>query len=130
MPWCGVCRPFAEQPAVIPCHRGRPGRGADMLRFRTSKVKKLIELLNHEDPSVRQRAIGDLGRIGDARAVEPLIGALRDEDEHVRNWAARALAAEPDPRAVEPLIGALHDQRVSVREGAHWLSASLTTPVL
>jgi HEAT repeat protein len=42
---------------------------------------------------VREAAAETLGRIGDARAVEPLITALNDEIEDMRRTAAEGLAA-------------------------------------
>ncbi len=70
-----------------------------------------------EDPSDtderRMNAAKALGRLGDARAVEPLIGVLRSEppdySKRIRGMAAEALGSLGDPRAVEPLIGALGD---------------------
>ena len=52
-----------------------------------------------------------LGKIGDARAVEPLISAFKDESEvqHVRKAAVEALGKIGDARAVEPLVVALRD---------------------
>ena len=59
-----------------------------------------------------------LGKIGDARAVEPLSATLKD-DRYVRAAAAYALGEIKDPRAVEPLIAALGDEKSSgVRKAA------------
>ena len=55
-------------------------------------VPGLIKELCHEDWRVRSAAALALGRIGDARAVEPLIAALNDQDRHVRWEAADGLA--------------------------------------
>ena len=59
---------------------------------------------------VRSGAAEALGKIGDARAVEPLIQALKDRDYDVRGKAAEALGKIGDARAVEPLIQALKDE--------------------
>jgi HEAT repeat protein len=59
-----------------------------------------------------------LGQIGDARAVEPLIATLRDQDRYVRGVAAKALGRIGDARAVEPFIAALQDYYGEVREAA------------
>ena len=67
-------------------------------------VKGLIKALKHEDYGIRMEAGWALGKIGDARAVEPLIQALNDENETVRAVAAGALGEIKDARAVEPLI--------------------------
>ena len=44
-----------------------------------------------ESNHVRRSAAWALGKIGDARAVEPLAAALRDNDSDVREAAAQAL---------------------------------------
>jgi HEAT repeat protein len=54
-----------------------------------------------------------LGKIGDARAVEPLIQAL--EHEGLFWHAAEALGEIGDTRAVEPLIKVLSDDEYYVR---------------
>ena len=54
-------------------------------------VEPLIEALKHEDCIVRIRAANVLGRIGDARAMEPLILALWDAEELVPLCASDAL---------------------------------------
>jgi len=57
-------------------------------------VKGLIKALRYEqDAKVRRDAARALGRIGDARAVEPLINALKDGVVDVREAAAQALDA-------------------------------------
>ena len=48
--------------------------------------------LASDHASVRRRAAGALGRLGDPAAVEPLARALADPDAGVRREAARALA--------------------------------------
>jgi HEAT repeat protein len=80
-------------------------------------VEPLIEALSDENHcrntlyirSLRAAAAEALGKIGDARAVEPLIGMLGDEDSDVRYDAAEALGKIGDVRAVEPLIKALEE---------------------
>ena len=66
----------------------------------------------------RWAAAGTLGRLGDARAIEPLTTALRDEYSAVRDAAAKALGQLGDARAVEPLTAALGDEHSSVRKAA------------
>ena len=73
-----------------------------------------ISKLKDGGPDVRRRAAMDLGRIGDARAVEPLISALKDKDRDVCNKAEEALE-KIGAEAVEPLIGELKDGHASVR---------------
>jgi HEAT repeat protein len=72
-------------------------------------VDGLIRALAYKkDDAIRRAAAEALGRLGDARAVEPLITALR------AHWRASALAAAEalgrigDLRAIGPLIGTLH----------------------
>jgi len=74
--------------------------------------------LGNESQDVRKDAAEALGKIGDARAVEPLIAALRDTDSEVCRSAAGALEQIGDARAVEPLIAALGDEDASVRGAA------------
>lgn len=82
--------------------------------FREIRLDEIILKLKDKDPDVRRRAAMDLGRIGDARAVEPLISALKDKDRDVCNKAEEALE-KIGAEAVEPLIGELKDGHASVR---------------
>jgi HEAT repeat protein len=59
-----------------------------------------------------------LGKIGDARAVEPLIPALKDEEEYPRKTAAEALGRIGGAGAVEVLNAALKDGDKDVRKTA------------
>ena len=99
--------------------------------FRSFRVRRLIKQLYDRRWYARASAIEKLGRLGDARAIEPLIDILVDSDKENRAAAAKALRAlgEPQwskwvkgdsddfarlgkskaPRAVEPLIKALND---------------------
>ena len=72
-------------------------------------VNGLIKALKHKDKNVRMGAAKALGKIGDARAVEPLIEALKDQDSFVRRTVAEALGDMHDARVIEPLIEALKD---------------------
>jgi hypothetical protein len=79
-------------------------------------VEGLIKAIQYEkDDSVRYNAAEALGKIGDARTVEPLIHALRDKDEDVREKAAEALENMGEP-AVKPLTQALKDKDRDVQE--------------
>jgi hypothetical protein len=86
---------------------GEGGIEETLTRIDDSAVEVLTEALTDEYIKVRKTAAEVLGKIGDARAVEPLIEAL--EDEEVRKHATRALGEIGDDRAVEPLIKALGD---------------------
>ncbi|HNS51657.1 MAG TPA: HEAT repeat domain-containing protein [Anaerolineae bacterium] len=67
-------------------------------------VEPLIAVLKHGSSSAqRDNAARALGRIRDARAVEPLIAALRGDSA----GAAWALGEIGDARAVEPLVALL-----------------------
>lgn len=67
---------------------------------------------------VRGCAAEALGKMGDARAVEPLCAALKDGEHQVRKKVAEALGEMADGRAVEPLCAALTDEAVGVRRAA------------
>jgi len=62
---------------------------------------------------LRQGAAEALGKLGDARAVEPLIAALNDTATPVRQSAAEALVRLGAPQAVDPLTIALKDETAS-----------------
>jgi HEAT repeat protein len=64
------------------------------------RVEPLYAALRDGDPEVRGVAATALGKIGDARAVEPLCAALRDE---VRRTAVEAAGEIGDARAMEAL---------------------------
>lgn len=80
-------------------------------------VKGLIRGLRQgKDARYRCGCARALGRVGDARAVEPLIGALRDDaDPQVRACVAETLGQIGDARAVDPLVGAISDSDKQVR---------------
>ena len=69
-----------------------------------SEVGDLINALKDNDAGVRLKAAEALGKLADARAVDPLIEALRyDEDGDVRQKAAWALGQIDDSRTIDPL---------------------------
>jgi len=87
------------------------------------KLEALIQALKYEDTDGSMYFRGDaalaLGKIGDARAVEPLIEMLnKDEDWYVRSCVAEALGDIGDARAVEVLTEALSDEDFSVQTAA------------
>ena len=65
-----------------------------------------------------ERAASVLGRIKDARALEPLVAALRHPDAQVRMESCVALGELRDPAASEPLLVATRDPEHLVRAGA------------
>ena len=69
-----------------------------------SELGDLINALKDNDAGVRLKAAEALGKLADARAVDPLIEALRyDEDGDVRQKAAWALGQIDDSRTIDPL---------------------------
>ena len=96
-------------------------------KFFKPNIEKMIRALDHKDEDVRRKAAEALGRIGDARAVEPLAKTLKDEDSSVRYCAGGALRALPLERirnesAVAALTNALDHEDCKVRcNAAHAL---------
>jgi len=74
--------------------------------------------LKNPNGYVRAGAAERLGKLGDARAVEPLIGALDDATWAVRRKAAEALGKLGDARAVEPLIRCVKEGDADTRDTA------------
>ena len=82
-------------------------------------VDALLRILEKEkDKKNRQWAMWALGKIGDARAVEPLIGILSDPDSFTRADAVRPLGQIRDVRAVDALGKCLEDPDEYVRSEA------------
>jgi HEAT repeat protein len=80
----------------------------------------LAVLEDLEVPQSRSAAAEALGKLGDARAVDPLIRALKSEDASLRKSAAEALGSLKDPRSLEPLRALLKDKDQWVRQTASW----------
>lgn len=101
---------------------GTPGVQHELLeaivRFGTPMVDRLIEQMGAEDIETRRVAVVALGRIGDARAVEPLVRLLDDDERGLLVAATAALGRLSDRRAFESLLRLLGDPDVSVRQGA------------
>ncbi len=76
-------------------------------RWHSLKIRWQLFGLWCGSPKGQAVAAEALGKLGDARAVEPLIQALRERDGGVCAAAAKALAAIGDARAVEPLVIAM-----------------------
>jgi HEAT repeat protein len=82
----------------------------------TPAVEPLITALKDKDSTVCENAAKALGKIGDARAVEPLSDTLKDkrfnkaiESIRVRRSAVEALGQIGDARAIEPLSDVLRE---------------------
>jgi len=79
-------------------------------------VEQLLLQLTYPDSRVRARAIVDLTKQPDPRAVKPLIAALQDEDEAVRKNAEAALSVLlhqpdfPDKAEIEQALQAHRQQ--------------------
>ena len=67
---------------------------------------------------MRRAAVEALGRLGDARALEPLIALFKDKDPDVRMATVRALSTLKDPRAIPALIVILTDDQRQARDAA------------
>ena len=89
------------------------------VRWTVPSIRELLlDLEDHREPKVRQRAAWWLGEHEDRSTVMPLIEALRDESADVRQVAAWALGEVKDDKAIVPLIDALKDDDPLVREMA------------
>ena len=89
-----------------------------IVRFGAPMVDRLIEQLHGDDLDTRRAAVVALGRIGDARAVEPLVRLIDDDDRELLVPVTAALARLGDGRAFESLLRLLGDADLSVRQGA------------
>lgn len=89
------------------------------LKDRGAAVDLLIGVLRKNELhwELREEAADALGKLGDARALEPLTTALNDDSGPLVSKAAEALGDLGDARAVEPLTAALWDNPVLTRVG-------------
>ena len=101
---------------------GTPGAQNELLeaivRFGAPMVDRLIEQLHGDDLETRRAAVVALGRIGDARAVEPLVRLIDEDERELLVPVTAALARLGDGRAFESLLRLLGDADLSVRQGA------------
>lgn len=93
---------------LLACFAEEPNRG--WLLYENAEPEPLNGVFKHTSMA--------LGKIGDARAVEPLMAHLKSNELGARRSAARALGELRDERAVEPLISLLNDSSWSVRLAA------------
>jgi hypothetical protein len=77
-------------------------------------VDLLVEALQSDSESVRQRTAEALGAISDRRAVKPLCTALEREAGMQRFYIVQALGKIGDPEAVDALIAALEYEPVGI----------------
>ena len=99
-----------------------PGREFN-LRFSIERmgppaIPMLLNLLQNQNPRFRVCAAGELGRLGETRALSGLIVMLRDKNHFVRSSSARALGNIGDKAAVPHLVQALKDDAEGVRAAA------------
>ena len=86
---------------------------------REAQVDKWIESLKDNNPEVVFTATIELGKLKDARAVQPLMGILKSHRElWPRLGAATSLGDLRAPDAVPTLIDALQDKEELVRSAA------------
>jgi HEAT repeat protein len=103
----------------------------DLAHERSAVAFRAEELLEHlapqsldvlvaelSDGKASHRAAAMLGRMKDARALEPLIAALQHPDPRVRTESCAALGELRDPAAAEPLLVATRDPEYEVRARA------------
>jgi HEAT repeat protein len=91
---------------------GATGTIAALVNVGSITVDALIAELKNPNPQVRLTVATALGKLGDARAVEPLILLLIDgnnQSPQSRIAVAAALGQIGDARAVEPLADLLQD---------------------
>jgi hypothetical protein len=83
---------------------------------------RAAELLQHDDPGVRGRALIALALLDSQEQNLPLrcLAALSDENPHVRAQAAMALDRIGKPAAIHHLITLVHDQSDSLYKMVGW----------
>lgn len=74
----------------------------------------VVELLGHDNPTIRQRAVHTLGKMGDSRAVEALIPVLDDAVSAIVVKCIFVLGQIGDIRAIPPLVQKLGDEHVDI----------------
>lgn len=89
--------------------------------IKLSIVDELIRDLYSSDPSLRRKAIWDLGQQGDSRAIPPLLDLMIDVDSQQRSLILAAVG-EIGTRTLKPINRALaismQDESAEVRQNA------------
>jgi HEAT repeat protein len=85
----------------------------------------LIELLQAQEPILRQSAAEALAAAKTPAVVPPLLAALQDPAPVVRRAAAAALGHVGQPEAIPALLAALGDRSVLVRRSAAYALGAL-----
>lgn len=73
-------------------------------------MEQLLQQLTHNDETVRYDAAQQLGKDGDARAVDGLVARLNDEHPKVKYAALSSLVKIGSPTAATPTIAALVEE--------------------
>ncbi len=88
---------------------------------KVSVMDSLVHELRNPDPAKRHKAIWELGRSGDSRAVQPMVDLLLDSDSRQRSLVLSALS-EISSRTLKPMSRALaisiQDENPDVRKNA------------
>lgn len=85
-----------------------------LVQHKNEAIEHVIGLLPHPDPTIRQRAVHTLGKMGDARAVDALILILNDTDKKVVMKSIFVLGQIGDGRAIPALISLLGSDDVDI----------------
>lgn len=93
-------------------------------------VNSLIEMLTHEDPHTRHRAVKLLQHFDDSRITEKLVPALQDPFHPVRAAAAEVLGIIGDICVVPSLIASLKDVDHQVNAAASGALVMIGAPAV
>ena len=84
-----------------------------------SAVPALLDALKGEFYTVRSRAALALGKIGDARAIQPVLQLLEDPEDEVRIAACLGLGFFKEPSTFDDITNVLlDDPKIEVRQAA------------
>ena len=85
-------------------------------------IEPIISALRHSDVGIQGGAAIALGKLEDARAVEPLISLIQDKSvfETVRQDAAWALMKMRHPKGNEALLAAMNEDDLRIITGAYY----------
>lgn len=94
---------------------------SEIVTAKVSITERLLQDLHHPEPSQRKKAIWELGRRGDSRAIQPLVDLMLQSDSQQRSLIL-AVLAEINTRSLEPMQQALalsfQDESPEVRKNA------------
>jgi hypothetical protein len=114
-----ISKPKVAEPKVA--ENSTIAHGPTTRMPKVSVMDVLVHDLRSPDPAKRQKAIWELGRRGDSRAVQPLVDLLLDSDSRQRSLVLSALS-EISTRTLKPMSRALaismQDENADVRKNA------------